>query len=89
VGNTELMNEHGLSESGEHESETGDGEFSVQQNSASAQSHGCAQRGKPKTQIGKNKVKTRLTGPASLEMTHYQLRKSLDFRFLFAYSAGR
>src|SRR5713226_4647285 len=68
------MNEHGLSESGEHESETDDdGKLPVQQNSASAQSHGCAQRGNPKTQTDKNKIKTHLTRPASLEMTYYRL----------------
>ncbi len=37
---------------------------------------------KPKTQSGKNKIKTPLTRPASLEMTHYQtgvrLGKSRD-----------
>src|SRR5713226_4197531 len=67
------MNEHGLSESGEHESETDDdGKLPVQQNSASAQSHGCAQRGNPKTQTDKNKIKTHLTRPASLEMTYYR-----------------
>src|SRR5713226_4214843 len=67
------MNEHGLSESGEHESETDDdGKLPVQQNSASAQSPGCAQRGNPKTQTDKNKIKTHLTRPASLEMSHYR-----------------
>jgi hypothetical protein len=77
VGNTGLMNGHGLSESDEHESETEDGKLTVQHNSASAQSHGCAQRGKPKTQTGKNKIKTRLTRPASLEMAHYWRRTGL------------
>jgi len=51
IFSTELMNQHGLSESGEQESETDDGKLPVQQNSTSPQSHGCAQRGKPKTQI--------------------------------------
>jgi hypothetical protein len=74
VGNTGLMNGHGLSESGEHESETDeDGKLPVQQNSASTPSHGCAQKGKPKTRTGKNKIKTPLTRPASLEMTHYPI----------------
>lgn len=59
------------SESGEHESETDDEEFPVQQNSASAHSHGCTQQEKSKTQTGKNNIKTRLTWPASLEMTHF------------------
>ena len=47
------MNEHGLSRLGEHESEADDGKLPVQKNSAPAQSHGCAQRGKPKIQSGK------------------------------------
>jgi hypothetical protein len=72
IFSTELMNQHGLSESGEQESETDDGKLPVQQNSTSPQSHGCAQRGKPKTQIGKTKIETRLTWPASLEMIHHQ-----------------
>ena len=61
------MNGHGLSETGEHESEAHDGKSKT----ALAQSHGCAQGAKPKTPSGKNKIKTRLTRLASLEMTHY------------------
>ena len=52
-----LMNEHGLSRLGEHESEADDGKLPVQQNSAPALSHGCAQRGKPKIPSGKTKSK--------------------------------
>jgi len=48
-----------------------DGKLPVQQNSASTPSHGCAQKGKPKTRTGKNKIKTPLTRPASLEMAQY------------------
>jgi hypothetical protein len=72
VGNTELMNGHRLSELGEHESRADDGKLSVQQNSAPARGRtGVLNEEKPKIPSGKNKIKTPLTRPASLEMTHY------------------
>jgi hypothetical protein len=73
VGNTGLMNGHGLSELGEHESRVDDGELSVQQSSAPARGRtGVLKEEKPKTPSDKNKIKTSLTWPASLEMTHYR-----------------
>jgi hypothetical protein len=73
VGNTELMNGHRLSELGEHESRADDGKLSVQQNSAPARGRtGVLNEEKPKIPSGKNKIKTPLTRPASLEMTHYR-----------------
>jgi hypothetical protein len=53
-----LMNEHGLSGVGEHESGPKDGKLSVQQKSASAQLHGCAREGKTKDS-NRSKIKTK------------------------------
>jgi hypothetical protein len=47
------------------------GKSPVQQKGALAQAYRCAQGEKSKSPSGKNKIKTPLTRPASLEMTHY------------------
>jgi hypothetical protein len=51
VGNTVLIDEYRLSEPGEHETQIADdGKLPVRQNDATAQSYGCAQQEKLKTQ---------------------------------------
>jgi hypothetical protein len=52
VGNTGLMNEHGLSESGEHESETDDGNYPPGKTAHPRHRSGVLNEEKPKTQTG-------------------------------------
>jgi hypothetical protein len=72
VGNTVLMNEHRLSEPGEHEAQIADdGKLPVRQNHATRNRTGVPNRKNQRLKTDKNKIKTPLTRPASLERTHY------------------
>jgi hypothetical protein len=71
-GQHRMMNGHRLSELGEHEldSEPEDGNHPSNNKAHPRHRMGVLSEVETKTQSGKNKIKTLLTRPASLEMAH-------------------